>query len=153
MLAIGTLKAIFIAAEKGAPMISMERVLAVAGRGLQGDRHFSRRRSAGFDRNVTVIESEKITDFVRSTGLAFSPMDARRNLVTEGIELNPLLGDEFHIGTVRVKAIELCEPCSLLAKRTHRAVLWGLLHRGGLRCQVLTDGMLRVGDAVGLKSP
>lgn len=151
MSAQGTLRAIWIAPEKGAPMISVTQVQAVAGQGLFGDRNFSRQTGAPFDKNLTLIEAEKIAGFVEATGLPFSAADARRNLVTEGIDLNPLLGREFHVGAIKVKALELCQPCSLLAKRTHREVLWGLRDRGGLRCQIITDGVIRVGDAVGLE--
>jgi MOSC domain-containing protein YiiM len=145
----GRLQAIWIAPEKGAPMVSLTEVRAVAGQGLFGDRNFSRGTHGAPDKNLTLIEAEKIADFVRATDLPFSAADSRRNLVTEGIELNPLVSHEFYIGAIKIRAVELCEPCSLLAKRTHRQVLWGLLHRGGLRCEILTDGIIRVGDAVG----
>ena len=141
-------KAIFIASDKGAPMASLAEVNAVAGQGLFGDRNFSRQTGSSLDKNLTLIEAEKIADFVSRTGVDFSAVDARRNLLTEGIALNPLLGQEFYVGAVKVKALELCEPCSLLAKRTHRQVLWGLLHRGGLRCQIITGGTIRVGDVI-----
>ncbi len=145
----GIIQAIWIAPEKGAPMVSLPEVQAVAGQGLFGDRNFSRQTKNAVDKNLTLIEAEKIEDFTRSTGLDFSAEDARRNLVTRSIELNPLLGREFFIGAVKVIALELCEPCSLLAKRTHRQVLWGLLHRGGLRCRIVSDGIIHIGDKVG----
>jgi MOSC domain-containing protein YiiM len=146
----GILQAIWIAPEKGAPMVSLPEVQAMAGLGLFGDRNFSRQIKDSADKHLTLIEAEKIEDFVNSTGLDFTAEDARRNLVTKGIELNPLLGREFFVGTVKVLALELCEPCSLLAKRTHRQVLWGLLHRGGLRCRIVSDGIIHVGDKVGI---
>jgi len=148
MSASGTLQGIFIAPEKGAPMVSVPEVKAVAGQGLFGDRNFGRKAAAGVDKDLTLIEREKIDDFVRTTGLPFSAEDSRRNLLTGGIDLNALLGREFYVGAVKVKALELCEPCSLLAKRTHRQVLWGFLHRGGLRCRIMSDGLIRVGDAI-----
>ena len=129
-------------------MVSLLEVKAVAGQGLFGDRNFGRQGGSAPDKHLTLIEREKIDDFVRTTGLPFSAEDSRRNLLTGGIDLNALLGREFYVGVVKVKALELCEPCSLLAKRTHRQVLWGLLHRGGLRCRIMTDGVIRVGDAV-----
>jgi len=131
-------------------MVSLSQVQAVAGQGLFGDRNFSRLTKESADKNLTLIEAEKIDDFARSTGLDFSAEDARRNLVTQGIDLNPLLGREFFVGEVKVMALELCEPCNLLAKRTYRQVLWGLLHRGGLRCRIVSDGVIHVGDQVGI---
>jgi len=144
----GILRAIWIAPEKSAPMMSVPHVEALAGQGLFGDRKFQ----SGPDSHLTLIEAEKIADFVRATGLEFSAADFRRNLVTEGIDLNPLVGREFFVGPVRIRTAELCQPCSYLAKRTDRAVLWGLRDRGGLRCQILTSGTIRVGDAVGTDS-
>jgi MOSC domain-containing protein YiiM len=144
----GVVQHILLAPERGQAMASVTEAQALTGRGLVGDRHFSLGLGDALDKNLTLIESEKIAEFCRAMGLAFSAEDARRNIVTAGIELNGLVGREFHVGPVRVKAIELCEPCSLLARRTHRAVLWGLAHKGGLRCQIVTDGMIRVGDVI-----
>ena len=129
-------------------MSSVSKVEAVAGQGLVGDRHFSLALGDALDKNLTLIESEKIEGFCKAMGLPFSAQDARRNIVTSGIELNGLLGHAFYVGAAKVKAVELCEPCSLLARRTHRAVLWGLVHKGGLRCQIVSGGMIEVGDQI-----
>lgn len=144
------IKEILLAQENGGPMVSAAEVQAVAGHGLVGDRNFSPRTGKALNKNLTLIESEKIREFSESTGLAFSPQDARRNVITSGIELNPLLGREFYVGPVKVKGLELCEPCSTLARRTHQAVLRGLVHKGGLRCEIMTDGVIRPGDVIGL---
>ena len=130
-------------------MASVPEVEAIAGRGLVGD---YRADTLGLDADkaLTLIESENIQRFVEATGVAFSAEAARRNIVTRGIRLNDLVGAEFWVGAVRVKALELCEPCSLLARRTNRMVLVGLLGKGGLRCQVLTGGLIRRGDKIGL---
>ena len=144
----GVVRQILLSAERGQAMTSVTEVQALAGRGLVGDRHFSLGLDDALDKNLTLIESEKIADFCRATGLDFCAEDARRNIVTEGVELNGLVGREFQVGEVRVKAIVLCEPCSLLARRTDRAVLWGLAHKAGLRCQIMTDGVIRVGDVI-----
>jgi MOSC domain-containing protein YiiM len=141
---------ILLAPARGAAMASVDEVEAIAGRGLIGD---YRAETLGLDpaKALTLIESENIQRFVEATGVAFSAVDARRNIVTRGIRLNDLLGAEFWVGAVRVKALELCQPCSLLARRTHRMVLWGLVGKGGLRCQVLAGGLIRRGDRIGLK--
>ena len=129
-------------------MFSVNLIEALAGQGLTGDRNFSRKAGATPAKDLTLIELEKIEEFSRAYGLEFSSQDARRNIVTRGIELNPLLGHEFFVGNVKVKALELCEPCTLLAKRTHRQVLHGLVHKGGLRCEIITDGVIKRGDTV-----
>lgn len=146
--ACGFVKEILLSPERGGTMLSMDQVQAVAGQGLVGDRNFSPQIGKSLDKNLTLIESEKVEEFGKATGLAFSTQDARRNIVTSGIQLNALLGHEFYVGPVKVKALDLCEPCSLLAKRTHRQVLWGLVHKGGLRCQIVTDGVIQVGDPI-----
>jgi MOSC domain-containing protein YiiM len=148
VIASGVVKEILLSQERGDAMFSVAQVRAVAGQGLVGDRNFSPQASECLDKNLTLIESEKIQEFSDATGLAFSARDARRNIVTRGIQLNALLGHEFYVGSVKVKALELCEPCSLLARRTHRAVLWGLAHKGGLRCQIVTDGIILLGDSI-----
>jgi hypothetical protein len=135
------------------PMGSHPHVRAIAGRGLEGDRYFSGTGTFSPqpqkpDFEITLIESEAIAAFVATSGLAFTAYDARRNVVTEGIALNDLVGREFLLGAVRIRAIRFCEPCNYLAKQTHPEVLRGLVHRGGLRAQILTDGVITVGDAV-----
>jgi MOSC domain-containing protein YiiM len=141
------------AATPQSPMISQPRIRAIAGRGLEGDRYF-----AGIgtfspqphkpDFEITLIEQEAIAGFVATSGLAFTTSDARRNVVTEGIALNDLAGREFSLGEVRIRGIRLCEPCNYLAKQTHPDVLRGLVHRGGLRAQILSDGVISVGDPI-----
>ncbi len=106
---VGHVRQILISPKKGDPMLSMDEVHALAGRGLAGDRNFVP-RVAGKTNNVTLIESEKIHSFIAATGLDFTAEDSRRNIVTSGIELNPLVGCEFYLGAVKVKALELCEP-------------------------------------------
>lgn len=129
-------------------MESVDEVRAVAGFGLVGDRNFVGPNRPKLSCQLTLIEAENIEEFERTTGLTFDAEDARRNVITRGIRLNPLLGQEFSIGEIRVRAIELCEPCSLLAKHTHRAVLPGLIRKGGLRCEILTSGTIRVNDGI-----
>ena len=74
--------------------------------------------------------------------------DARRNIVTRNVPLNHLVGMEFAIGEVRIRGIRLCEPCDHLQKVTGKSVIKGLLHRGGLRAQILTPGTISVGDKI-----
>src|SRR2546425_745966 len=82
----------------------------------------------------------------RDNELAIAPGEARRNVVTRGAPLNHLVGREFLVGGVRLRGIRLCEPCSHLEGLTRRGVLAGLIHRGGLRAQILVGGGIRVGD-------
>ena len=134
-------------------MESREEVRATPGKGLEGDRYylgcgtFSPKPQKP-DYEVTLIQKEHIDDFRTASALPFTSKHARRNLVSEGIDLNALVGREFSIGPVRMRGIRLCEPCNYLAKSSFREVLQGLVHKGGLRAQILSEGTLRVGDAL-----
>ena len=77
-----------------------------------------------------------------------APVESRRNLVTRGVPLNHLVGKDFLIGGVKIHGIRLCEPCSHLQALTGRQVIKGLRHRGGLRAQILSEGLLKAGDTV-----
>ena len=144
---------ILIAASPGSPAVSQETVPAVPGRGLEGDRYFTGTGTFSPhpqkpDFEVTLIQQEHIEAFAASSGLPFTAVQARRNLVTSGVDLNALVGRDFRVGEVVLRAIRLCEPCSYLAKQTFPEVLKGLAHKGGLRAQIVRGGQIWVGDAI-----
>lgn len=147
----GTLVSIHIAAAKAEPMQRLAEVQAIPGKGLQGDRYWSGAgtfsKNPGAGREITLIESESI-DAVREKNISLDPGDARRNLVTSGVPLNHLVGRTFHIGEVRLRGIRLCEPCSHLEGLTQPGVMKELVHRGGLRADILRGGTIRIGDAI-----
>ena len=80
---------------------------------------------------------------------ALAADEHRRNVVTRGIELNDLVGHDFTIGEVRCRGMRLCEPCTVVDGYSQRSILRPLVHRGGLRADILGDGTIRVGDQVG----
>jgi MOSC domain-containing protein YiiM len=144
---------ILIAESPASPMTSRSEVRAVPGKGLEGDRYFSgvgtfSPKPPKPDFELTLIEREKIESFARESGLPFSSLQARRNIVTEGVNLNDLVDKEFWVGEVRIRGIRLCEPCNYLAKISFPETLKGLLHRAGLRAQILSAGSIKVGDPV-----
>ena len=100
------------------------------------------------DRELTLIEAEAIEALKLEYEIDLSPGDARRNLVTRGVPLNHLVGKEFKIGSVRIKGIRLCEPCTHLEALTKLKLTQGLRHRGGLRAQILSEGVIFVGDVI-----
>jgi MOSC domain len=128
-----------------------ESVELHAGRGIVGDRYFDGTgtfsASEKHGQQLTLIEGE-VLDALRAEGVALTPADARRNVVTRGIDLNALVGREFQIGTVRCVGRRLCEPCSHLQRLTGTALLRPMVHRGGLRADILTSGVVRTGDPV-----
>ena len=91
---------------------------------------------------------EDLRTMERETGVTLEPGDVRRNVVTQGADLRALVGREFSLGTVRLRATRLSEPCRHLARLTDDRVLKGLVHRSGLQAQILTEGVVRVGDAI-----
>lgn len=135
-------------------MASVDEVRAVPKRGLEGDRYFAEAgtysNQPGSGRDVTLIEIETIEALARDYGIELDPKDSRRNIATRGIALNHLVGREFKVGEVLLRGSRLCDPCSHLEKLTAKGVMRGLIHRGGLRAEILTDGTIRVGDAIHL---
>lgn len=145
---MGTVKHIFIAAERGAPMVALSEVEAVGDSGLKGDRYAQAQNRKSADYQLTLIELENIDAFAKASGVPLAPHDPRRNLVTFGVRLNELCGKRFSIGGVEIEGLELCEPCGTFAKRTHPDVVRFFVHKGGLRCRIISGGMMRVGDKV-----
>jgi MOSC domain-containing protein YiiM len=129
------------------PMQSVEEVRAVPGRGLEGDRYFDHHEKRP-DREITLVEAEAIEALRSEFKIDFELSGTRRNVVTRGVPLNHLVGREFWIGEVKARGIKLCEPCATLQRLSHPKVLPGLIHRGGLRAQILTEGMIRVGETI-----
>jgi MOSC domain-containing protein YiiM len=143
----GSVEAIFVAPEAGAPAQRLEEVAALAGRGLDGDRHVTGAGTfpSGLPGSaLTLIEAEVCESFAPP----LDPHEHRRNVVTRGISLNDLVGHEFRIGSVRCRGMRLCEPCTVIQRYAARPVLRPLVHRGGLRADILEDGVLRVGDVL-----
>ena len=144
---------IHIAPSAAAPTREVTEIRAVVGKGLEGDRYFSRTGTysnppASGGAKVTLIELEAIEALKRDYKIELAPGESRRNIVTRGIPLNHLVGREFKVGEVTLRGTRLCEPCSHLQKLTHDGIIRGLIHRGGLNADILTDGLIRVGDHI-----
>ena len=146
-VAVGSVEAIFVAAGAGVPARALDSARALAGLGLEGDRHVT---GAGtFPSGVpgsalTLIEAEVCESFAPP----LEPDEHRRNVVTRGIGLNGLVGHEFTVGRLRCRGTRLCEPCIVIERYASRKILRPLVHRGGLRADILDDGTISVGDAV-----
>jgi MOSC domain-containing protein YiiM len=148
---VGRVQAIFVASEASAPLSSLDEVLAVAGRGLEGDRYFERTgtysATPGTGREVTLVESEAIEAVARD-GIRLEPGATRRNIVTVGAPLSHLVGREFLVGEVRLRGMRLCEPCGHMSRLAgnHRGTVKAFTHRAGLRAEIVSGGPIRVGD-------
>jgi MOSC domain-containing protein YiiM len=148
----GTVIAIHIAPMGAAPMQLVTSAQVVVGRGLERDRYYNKlgtySNQPGSGRDVTLIEIEAIEVLKRDYEIQLDPGQSRRNIVTRGIALNHLVEQEFRIGDVVLRGTRLCEPCAHLEKLTVKGALRGLIHRGGLRAEIVKGGMVRVGDVI-----
>jgi MOSC domain-containing protein YiiM len=142
----GVVERIAITSRRGALPAPVERVTALAGRGVEGEYHRSDTPEPG--EALTLIAAEALEGLREDTGIELSHEASRRNVLTRGVDLNALVGRRFTVGAVECEGVELCEPCNGLAKLTERGVLRGLVHRGGLRADILSDGEIAVGDPV-----
>ncbi len=145
--AIGRVETLAVADAAGEPARLLETVRALPGQGLEGDRHVTGTGTFPSGRPgsaLTLIEAEVCESF----DPPLEPSQHRRNVVTRGIDLNALVGHEFTVGEVRCRGMRLCEPCTVVQRYAGRPVLRPLVHRGGLRADVLRDGEIHVGDPV-----
>jgi MOSC domain-containing protein YiiM len=146
----GAVEQIFLA-DPESPAYSVNSVLAVRGRGLEGDRHLAREDSwAPRGCAISLIEAEEIEAIHEEHGVDLSDGRSRRQVVTRGIRLNDLVGEEFAVGDARCRGVELCEPCMHLTELLGEPnLIRAATHRAGLRADVLAGGRIAVGDGVG----
>ncbi len=144
---------IHVAATAEADPTPVTSVRAEAGRGLEGDRYHARAgtysEKGGPGREVTLIASEAIEALEAEFGVKLAPGQSRRNITTLGIDLNDFVDKDLRVGEAVLRGVRLCEPCDHLEglvgqENTTR----GLVHRGGLRCDIVSSGIIRVGDEV-----
>jgi hypothetical protein len=150
-VSVGKVELIALASEAEGPIRSVSTAEAVEGRDLLGDRYerkagtFSNPKGSGYD--LTLVEAEALEE-LSSKGVELLPIEAQRNLLVRGIALDELIGRRFRVGEVECYGQRRCEPCLHLERLTRLGVLRGLVHRGGLRADVLSVGTIRTGDSV-----
>jgi hypothetical protein len=149
---VGRVELLAVAPAATAPMRVVDRATARAGRGLEGDRYFdgagtfSNPAARGVD--LTLVAAEAVEALTLPSGRRLPLEEARRNVVTRGVDVNALVGRRFRIGDVECLGQRLCEPCAHLERLTEPGTLRGLVHRGGLRADVVGDGEIAVGAEV-----
>lgn len=148
---MGQVASIHIAPSAKAATVAVESVKAIPRVGLEGDRYALGtgtfyKPEPSFE--LTLIEAEAIEAIRRDYKIELAAGEARRNIVTRGVALNHLVGREFLIGGVRFRGVRLCEPCEHLQTLTGKELIRSLRHRGGLRAQILTEGIIRAGDPI-----
>ena len=146
-----TIERIFTRPAPGSPQTEHEAVRIVAGSGIQGDRYFDRHDEPG--QNITFVEAEEIEAFLDAQGLPADLSISGRNVITRSIRLNDLVGQEFVVGGLRFRGVELCEPCLGLGEKLATPTLPAakvvkcLVHKAGLRADALSSGLLALGAA------
>jgi MOSC domain-containing protein YiiM len=147
----GVVAALHIGPARKESMVSVPEVRAIAGAGLEGDRYCIERGSFSKkspSNQITLIEAEALEAAERDYGLEVTAEESRRNVLTCGLALNHLVGREFQIGEVRLRGLRLCEPCTHLENLTGKPVVKALRHRGGLRAEILSGGLIKVGERI-----
>ena len=145
----GKIVKLLISKDPKSAMLSLNQIVLEAGKGIFGDRYynqegtFSNKGEIEPDRDVTLIEIEKIDALNKEHNLDITAEDLRRNIVVSNCDLNSLVDKEFQIGEVVLKGLRLCEPCKYLSdKLNNEEVLSQMIHKAGLRAQIIKSGSI-----------
>ena len=134
--------------EKNSQKINeINEIEVLSQKGILGDRHF--REHKDHKGQITLIEKENIDYYNNKYKTKISYTDFRRNIVTEGIELNSLIQKQIKIGDIKILPYELCRPCSHLEQIVNsKDIIKEFIKKGGLRCEVLVSGKVKIGDKI-----
>ena len=149
---LGTVLSIQIAPNGTDSLRNLEQINAIECMGLEGDRYYNRTGTYSNkhdeSREATFIESEALEALAKDYNVELKGTESRRNISTRGVALNHLVGKEFKVGEAVFRGIRLCEPCTHLEEVSGKPARKGLIHRGGLRAQIIKSGMIQVGDEI-----
>jgi MOSC domain-containing protein YiiM len=136
-----------ITGESNKEIDKVESIEVVSGKGIKGDRYF---HDFNEEKNqLTLIESENIDYYNKTFNTNFKYLEFRRNLVTQNIQLNDLIGKTLIVGEIKIKAHDLCRPCKNLQEKLGKDnIIKEFLRRGGLRCEILNSGNITIGDDI-----
>lgn len=134
-------EAIHLGKDRVPELWAVDSVSAVAGKGLEGDRHFHA-DGAPPGQALTLVEAEVVEE------VGLRPGDTRRQVTVRDVDVNALVGKRFRVGEVECFGVELCEPCRHLEQMTRPGIIKLLTHRAGINADILVGGVIRVGDAV-----
>lgn len=126
------------------PLLEVNEIECLAGRGIRGDRFFDYREN--YKGQITFFSSEVFKEVCNSLGVSDkSPAVARRNVVTQGVDLNSLVGKRFSVQGVEFEGVCECKPCYWMDQAIAPGAEQALQGRGGLRARILSTGILRTG--------
>jgi MOSC domain-containing protein YiiM len=153
-LNLGVVEGIYIALHHGEPTKLVKQIHVVPGKGIEGDRYFYQPEMKNVNSKpgceLTLIEIEAIEAICQEDGIQITPDQTRRNVVTRGVSLNNLVDHIFSIGGILFCGVRLCEPCNYLASRINPRILHSMAHRGGLRAEIITDGIIHLNDIISI---
>ena len=148
----GALREIWLTGAAAAPMRRVTSGRLVAGRGLDGDRYAlgggTWAEYPDLEKQLTLIDADDVAAVARETGSALAPGDTRRNLVTTGIALPPLVGNWFAVGDALLFGMKRCPPCTHLERLTGARLVKAMVHRGGINAAVFAGGEVAEGAVV-----
>ena len=154
----GKIAKLLISKDTQSDMLNVNQIVLEIGKGIFGDRYynqegtFSNKGEIEPDRDVTLIEIEKIDALNKENDLNITAEDFRRNIVVSNCDLNSLVDKEFQIGEVVLKGLRLCEPCKYLSdKLNEKKVLTEMVHKAGLRAQIIKSGSIDLNSQVEVK--
>lgn len=125
-----------------APMEEVESVECIAGQGIMGDRYFGFKED--YKGQITFFADEVYHRICKELGIADKDHSVfRRNVITRGMDLNTLIGQEFEIQGVRFFGVEESKPCYWMNRAFGSGAEQALQGDGGLRARILVDGPLR----------
>ena len=151
----GRVESLHIVAEKSLPMETLETVRAIPGVGLEGDRYATGRGTYSEfpedGRQITLFEQESLEAIRRDFSITLEPHQTRRNIITQDVPLNHLVGQKLLVGDVLLEGTRLNAPCQYFEDLLGiKSLFKALIHRSGLNCRILTGGECRVGDIIRL---
>jgi MOSC domain-containing protein YiiM len=141
MMSLVPVEAIHLGVAHEPELWTVEAVQAVAGKGLEGDRHFHD-EGAPSGQALTIVAAEVVEE------VGLRPGETRRQVTVRDVNVNGLVGKRFRVGEVECLGVELCEPCAHLEKMTRPGIIKALTHRAGINADILVGGVIRVGDHV-----
>ena len=126
---------------------SVDEIKVVKGKGILGDRHYQDYNDPY--NQLTIIEKESIDQYNIKFNLSIPYLAFRRNIVCEGIRLNNLVGRKISINKIDLVVIDLCRPCKHLQENLSQPnIIKEFLRSGGIRCEILNSGTIKLGDAI-----
>ena len=113
-----------------------------AGLGIVGDRYFGQRAHRTASVTVMAVES------IERLGTGLDPADTRRNIIVRGLDIDAMRGQDFWLDGVQFRAHRPANPCAWMDVALAPGAFKALRGHGGMRCEPLTSGILRLGPTV-----